>query len=458
MKKQESSITPQRKHRKLLKDGSGTEVWPESVEKVFVQGLRDYWDSPYATYSQSRGRSRWRNQYLVDYLQKQGIERSKKQVASHIQVLRNMWKGEPEFHLVAGGDEAYADSESPVPAPVKLEEQLDSNHLVAFEWDEPSSNSVSPNFSPADSQSEFPPTPEQRPNLYPSDFGIVQPALDLGYQTSSPSISPNGHYVQQLPPFTDSSSPFAMQQAKISSDGTAQLLGRHMSATPTHPRFPRNKVTSLFLHAEGMTPFSVKVDAFSQPTQPVQPPFTLRIRLGVPSMNDARTPPNFHGFQSFISLEQVWSATSKCITKVYSNGVCISEEPGFLNVTHINIGTVNASLPESSLNRCRWLDPSFSVVITQEIIVDDETLLFVIYDVDRKNVGPSPSATLLGYQKYRAGDRGTTPMTPSAISPSPVSSVPFTHAGPYGRANVQPSHPYTLSPMRYPPTSAPPRF
>jgi len=31
-------LTPQRKHRKLLKDGSGAEVWPESVEKIFVQG------------------------------------------------------------------------------------------------------------------------------------------------------------------------------------------------------------------------------------------------------------------------------------------------------------------------------------------------------------------------------------------------------------------------------------
>ena len=89
------SITPQRKHRKLLKDGSGTEVWPEAIEKVFVLGLKEYWDSPYATYSQSRGRSRWRNQFLVDYLHKHGVDRSKKQVASHIQVLRNMWKGEP---------------------------------------------------------------------------------------------------------------------------------------------------------------------------------------------------------------------------------------------------------------------------------------------------------------------------------------------------------------------------
>jgi hypothetical protein len=34
----QKSLTPQRKHRKLLKDGSGIEVWPESVEKVFVEG------------------------------------------------------------------------------------------------------------------------------------------------------------------------------------------------------------------------------------------------------------------------------------------------------------------------------------------------------------------------------------------------------------------------------------
>lgn len=42
MKKESSpsdSLTPQRKHRKLLKDGSGTEVWPEAIEKTFVQGM-----------------------------------------------------------------------------------------------------------------------------------------------------------------------------------------------------------------------------------------------------------------------------------------------------------------------------------------------------------------------------------------------------------------------------------
>ncbi|KAJ7658721.1 hypothetical protein DFH06DRAFT_915025, partial [Mycena polygramma] len=100
------TLTPQRKHRKHLKDGSGTAVWPEAIEDVFVQGPSFLAPAP-ATYS--RGRSRWRNQFLVDYLHNLGITRSKKQVASHIQVLRNMWKGEPEYHLVAGGEELYPD-------------------------------------------------------------------------------------------------------------------------------------------------------------------------------------------------------------------------------------------------------------------------------------------------------------------------------------------------------------
>lgn len=73
-----------------------------------ILGLREYWESPWATFS--RGRSRWRNQFLVDYLQKSGIERSRKQVASHIQVLRNMWKGSAEFHLVAGGEELFSEN------------------------------------------------------------------------------------------------------------------------------------------------------------------------------------------------------------------------------------------------------------------------------------------------------------------------------------------------------------
>jgi hypothetical protein len=245
--------------------------------------------------------------------------------------------------------------------------------MIPFDWDDPdlpSSNSVSPNFSPADSQSEFPPTPEHRPNLFPSDFSSkphVMP-LDLSYPApgmSSPSISPQGAYIHQLPSLNDHS-PFSVQPKYPSSPvhppnspyqaPRNPAVNRHSSVTPTHYRYSRNKVTSVFLQADGMTPFSVKVDALAHPSQQVQPPFMLKIRLCVPTVNEMRAPQTLHGFHASISLENVWSATSRCVTKVFANNALLTEEAGFLNVTHINVGTVNAALPDSALNRCRWLD------------------------------------------------------------------------------------------------------
>ncbi|KAF9069673.1 hypothetical protein BDP27DRAFT_683987 [Rhodocollybia butyracea] len=97
-----SSLTPGRKHHKLLKDGSGVEVWPESIERIFVDGLQAYascaisHNNHPSTFSEAgaSSRSRLRNAYLVQYLASHGIDRSRKQVASHLQVLKNMWKAE----------------------------------------------------------------------------------------------------------------------------------------------------------------------------------------------------------------------------------------------------------------------------------------------------------------------------------------------------------------------------
>jgi hypothetical protein len=41
-----ATLTPKRKHRKMLKDGT-SEVWPEDVEKVFVEG--EFHSRPFAT-------------------------------------------------------------------------------------------------------------------------------------------------------------------------------------------------------------------------------------------------------------------------------------------------------------------------------------------------------------------------------------------------------------------------
>lgn len=360
-----------------------------------------------------------------------------------------------------------------------MEDQWDTNSLIALDWDESSSNSISPDFSPVDSQSEFPPTPEQvqHPNLYPPEVNALHvkpyPAPGIG----SPSISPYGEFMHQLPSYIDPShhgfpkypsTPSVFTQ-KSTSD-VPQNINRHLSPTPTHHRQPRNRATAAFLSADGMSPFSVNLNALAYPSAQIQPPFTLRIRLSVPTMNDARTPPTLHGFLGAIALEHMWSVSCRCITKVYENNFCVSEETGFLSIIHINMGTVNATLPESPLSRCRWLDacklyiPSNifcisstffvvrTVVLTQEIIVDEETLLLIVYELDRKN-GSMPSAALLGYQKFRASDKGT-PVS-SVVSPSPGVNHPIppqSHVQPHGRHPTQSALSGVPSTVRYPST------
>ncbi|KAK0459690.1 uncharacterized protein EV420DRAFT_1641886 [Desarmillaria tabescens] len=409
------SLTPQRKHRKLLKDGSGTEVWPEGIEKVFVEGLRQYWQSPWATYS--RGRSRWRNQFLVDYLQRAGITRTKKQVASHIQVLRNMWKGEQEFHLVAGGEELFL--EAGLLGSVKTEDQHELT-LIPLEFDDndTASSQSSPNFS--DFTSEFPSSPSGASQLYV--FDSYSPDISVASLTSSPE--------QPISPVLSSSSSQRSQyDATLSSEqaGPSRLhssqfpkpgpMGgwQNMQTSPSMSISPSrgfdNRVTRLELLADGMAPFSVRVDALVPRAQsPV-----------LASISDIRSPPTLHGFAATICLSNVWATYGKCATKVYAGGVCISEELEAIQVNSVDVGVVNAMLPDSSLTRCRWLDASVQTALTQEIIVDNTTLLKVFYDLDRNPPGSLPRAELVGFRKYQPPSHAYASNTPQAYSPSRLS-------------------------------------
>ncbi|KAJ3723629.1 hypothetical protein C8R42DRAFT_577966 [Lentinula raphanica] len=78
-----SGMTPLRKHHKLLKDGSASTGSQNHAVKISDAAVR--------------GRSRLRNAYLVKYLVHYEIERTRKQVASHLQVLKNMWRAEGNY-------------------------------------------------------------------------------------------------------------------------------------------------------------------------------------------------------------------------------------------------------------------------------------------------------------------------------------------------------------------------
>ena len=78
--------------------------------------------------------------------------------------------------------------------------------------------------------------------------------------------------------------------------------------------------------------------------------------------------------------------------------------------------------------------------MTQEVAVDDQVLLYLIYDIDRKN-GFMPSAEFLGFQHYKQVEKPTS--VNSAIAAAPP---------PYPTANSSRRHPsvsYTLAPNPY---------
>jgi hypothetical protein len=78
-----------RRHKKMLRDGTG-EVWPDAAEILFSKAIQEYdRQSAIAT-----ANSHYppdlpsRNEFIVRYLQDQGLTRTKQQVASHIQQLK----------------------------------------------------------------------------------------------------------------------------------------------------------------------------------------------------------------------------------------------------------------------------------------------------------------------------------------------------------------------------------
>ncbi|KAG2157066.1 hypothetical protein DEU56DRAFT_722071 [Suillus clintonianus] len=445
-----TTLTPQRKHRKLLKDGS-SEVWPEEIERTFVEGLREYWESPWATYS--RGRSRWRNQFLVEYLQRAGIDRSKKQVASHIQVLRNMWKGEPEYHLVAGGEELFLDTGLPQ---VKAEDFPDSHLLESMMFDD---------HSPASDRSETAGN-EQR-QLSPLSSSLWTP--DMSVRTAASQSCPNVPYTATRADldlnrgYERSSHPMFTADQMLPDLLLSDSPRIHNPST-LYSGAPRPPIlTALSLWAEGMQPATVPVDALSSRTQPADlnvSVVALRVKLRLPPI-EAPYSPALHGFQGSITCNAPRTSSIRCSTAVFVRNQCVSRESSYCSVTAADstgpdvLDHITLLLPDSQLSRSRWLDPNIQACIVQKIVVDEQVTAVIYYDLDRRQCENIPSVELTGFQKYTGhADNAQVPTT-SAFVPNytytPGHCIPRTiHATPTSLSHALTPPSTNSSPMSVP--------
>ncbi|KIJ30483.1 hypothetical protein M422DRAFT_268033 [Sphaerobolus stellatus SS14] len=74
---------PPRRSMKMLKDGSDF-VWPDAAHSLFVKGLQQWKVLTIGSKRTRAPRGEGKTDFLVRYLQQHGVERTKKQVASHL--------------------------------------------------------------------------------------------------------------------------------------------------------------------------------------------------------------------------------------------------------------------------------------------------------------------------------------------------------------------------------------
>lgn len=343
-----------------------------------------------------------------------------------------MWKGEPgrvsislslhlfylyvlEYQLVAGGEE-LADVSPSAGSNIKLEDHSWSSGLIPMDFDDLddySSKSASPDFSPPEPHNQFLPDPDHLPTH--------QLDLRVGLQYSS---GPNENPVSSAPSyhtsFHDDYSTFSTSYSQLQPmRGDLSVDGDSSSSVYKYP----TRVRAIRLTANGMSPFVIRTDALIPPNLPYEP-LQLKIRLSLSNTHDVNYLPTFHGFSASICFSLAWSSSAKCITKTCVGSTIVSEDIAALEVADMTQGAVNVFIPESHLNRCRWLDPRMSpnsphnqclfplicigsaTTILQEIIIDDVSLLSIIYELDRTSGNPVPSAQFIGFLKYsflRAG-------------------------------------------------------
>jgi len=162
------------------------------------------------------------------------------------------------------------------------------------------------------------------------------------------------------------------------------------------------KLKALKLNTLGASPSWVRLDTLTTLGQfaPLTP-LTLKIKLTMSHANISSTVNDITAILYFSS----WIYSAKCLTRVFINGQLEASEDAPMTLTNSGDGYVTGALPESRLNQCRWLDPSLSVVVTQEIIANGHMSLFIVYVLDRA-AGTNPtSAHLLNFWKFNQSDK-----------------------------------------------------
>lgn len=290
-----------------------------------------------------------------------------------------------EYHLVAGGEELFL--ETGLLAPVKQEDN-DMGALSPADTDEsnpwsPITPSTGGGASPLldypglltmPSESNMPGSPaspvdtialprlasmprgrsSSLPGLHrrytaPTPSPLAPRPASYGFEQPSPQLTQATAVPPSAPTYTPSLASFADQPPPLSHCA-------FLAPPPINPPLPI-RLSSIELYAEGMAPFTFSVSSIlaNHPADQPAPRLIIQIKIRLPSIDDVNGFPTLHGILGSVTFTQPWVTSTNCITDVYAAGVHYSRENAELQpVSDEPCGS--ATLPESELTRCRWLD------------------------------------------------------------------------------------------------------
>ncbi|KAJ3885258.1 hypothetical protein GG344DRAFT_82925 [Lentinula edodes] len=462
-----SALTPLRKHHKLLKDGTGNEVWPESVEQIFVDGLRAYCASTISQNHTARtldaailGRSRLRNAFLVQHLAQYGIERSRKQVASHLQVLKNMWRADGNFssyRLVSGSDsssEQHSNSQGSTerhPSPSLSYSSTSSSSSSSHRPSLGSSAHSSPSQSLEMTCVVLPTQSTQRRNLPKVDemSEVVNRGISMSTAPNYPEQTPRTTIIhrQEPPNCTQRHQLHKSVSVPLSSDyhspATTIVTSEKPLAVPIAP-------TKLYLFTDAMLPLIVNLDKL-----PGDGVAYLCLQLDVPKPQaisslskkslsgfgvqlEATCPVTRSPFTNYKCITQVWGVSSDLNYSARTIGFpgikqeplaaspymlrrevlvaqtphriledqvpmsCLARQEAVVTISEqalsrsSNRRLMMLYFPESALSSCQLLEQG-AMMIHQELSFSGQTFLRMTYNLNRQE--QLPAAKLLWWER-----------------------------------------------------------
>ena len=193
MQRQYSSPQPRASRERSTRQ-STTDVWPDDVEVAFWEALRLI---PKLGRRKVlvHGKPCGRNELIADYIErKTGKMRSRKQVSSHIQVLKNVKRGDLEFQQLIAEPTSEEDYYTPAGGMMYAHTLAEySMGLLGFSLT-PSSSDVLPSPMLSTSTSLSPavgsPLPASHSPAQSPATGLISKALDNMHVSSSPSPNP----------------------------------------------------------------------------------------------------------------------------------------------------------------------------------------------------------------------------------------------------------------------------